>query len=114
MLGAKSLLYPPSVLFVVIALAVLSTLWRARCDRRGPGSAAVAWPDVDDVLESRPRGRAWLVALLVFVAVTGTAAQLTGLRFLLFPPLIVIAYEMFGHPESCPWAVRPLWLAGGL
>jgi hypothetical protein len=109
-LGAESLLYPPSVLAVVIALSVLSTLWRARCDRRGPASTAVAWPDVDDVLESRPRGRAWLVALLAFVAVTGTAAQLTGLRFLLFPPLIVIAYEMFGHPESCPWAVRPLWL----
>ena len=111
-LGAKSLLYPPSVLLVVVALALLSTSWRARFDRdRGlADSQAVAWPDVDDVLESRPHGWAWLVALLAFVAVTGTIAQLTELRFILFPPLIVIAYEMFGHPDSCPWAVRPLWL----
>ncbi len=109
-LGSKSLLYPPSVLLVVIALSITSTLWRARCDRRGPGSVAIAWPDVDDVLESRPQGFAWLVALLAFVAITGTVAQATGLHFILFPPLIVIAYEMFGHPESCPWAVRPLWL----
>jgi len=94
----------------VIALSILSTLWRARSDRGSPDSAGIAWPDVDDVLESRPHGFAWLVALLVFVAVTGSVAQLTGLHFILFPPLIVIAYEMFGHPESCPWAVRPLWL----
>ena len=37
----------------------------------------------------------------------GTCAQLSGLRFLLFPPLIVIAYEMFAHAKACPWAIRP-------
>jgi len=109
-LESKSFWYPPSVLLVVIALSILSTLWRKRSDRGNPDSAGIAWPDVDDVLESRPHGFAWLVALLAFVAVTGSIAQLTGLHFILFPPLIVIAYEMFGHPESCPWAVRPLWL----
>ena len=68
-------------------------------------------PDVDDILESTPHGgSAWLVALLAFVAVMGTAAQVTGLRFILFPPLIVIAYEMFGHPETCPWSKRPMSL----
>lgn len=109
-LESKSFWYPPSVLLAVIALSILSTIWRKRSDRGNPDSAGIAWPDVDDVLGSRPHGFAWLVALLAFVAVTGSVAQLTGLHFILFPPLIVIAYEMFGHPESCPWAVRPLWL----
>jgi hypothetical protein len=48
--------------------------------------------------------------------------NLTGLRFILFPPLVVIGFEMFGHKEVCPWANRPLMLplacfltaAGGL
>jgi hypothetical protein len=34
-------------------------------------------------------------------------AQLTGLRFILFPPLIVMAYELFGHPEIPGWMARP-------
>ena len=36
--------------------------------------------------------------------------KLTGLRFILFPPLAVIGFEMFGHIESCAWAGRPLRL----
>jgi hypothetical protein len=36
--------------------------------------------------------------------------KLTGLRFILFPPLVVIGFEMFGHTDICPWAKRPLWL----
>ncbi|MDE2090225.1 MAG: HPP family protein, partial [Gammaproteobacteria bacterium] len=33
-----------------------------------------------------------------------------GERFVLFPPLVVIGYEMFVHPDSCPWAAKPLHL----
>jgi hypothetical protein len=48
--------------------------------------------------------------------------KLTGLRFVLFPPLVVIGFEMFGHTAICPWAKQPLLLpvacfltaAGGL
>jgi hypothetical protein len=29
--------------------------------------------------------------------------QATGWRFLLFPPLVVIAFEMFAHVQVCPW-----------
>jgi hypothetical protein len=37
-------------------------------------------------------------------------AQWSGWRFLLFPPLAVIGFEMFAHSASCPWAGRPLTL----
>jgi hypothetical protein len=49
------------------------------------------------------------LAFLAFVAATGLVAQFSGLRFILFPPLITIAYEMFGHPETCPWLKNPVW-----
>ena len=37
-------------------------------------------------------------------------ATTSGLRLVLFPPLIVIAYEMFAHPTTCPWVGKPLAL----
>src|SRR5260370_34288857 len=46
-------------------------------------------------------------------AVVGIAVlfvKLSGLRFLLFPPLVVIGFEMFAHTAICPWAKRPLGL----
>ncbi len=51
-----------------------------------------------------------LAALLAFVAVAVLAVKLTGWRFILFPPLVVIGFEMFVHPDVCPWAKRPLML----
>jgi hypothetical protein len=109
-LGVKSWLYPLSILGGIAILVVLLTVWRKyhREWRVHPASAVKV--DLDDILERTPRPGHWLIALLMFVTVTGLAAQLTGLRFILFPPLIVMAYEMFSHPETCPWARRPLSL----
>ena len=45
---------------------------------------------------------------MIFVVALGIAAQATDLRFLLFPPLIVMAYELFGHPEVPEWMRRPI------
>ena len=74
------------------------------------------------MVELVPAGYWWLVSLILFAAVGVVAVQLTGLRFILFPPLVVIGFEMFGHTAICPWAKRPLLLpiacfltaAGGL
>ena len=59
---------------------------------------------------------------MLFVAMAVLVVKLTGLRFVLFPPLVVIGFEMFGHTAVCPWAKRPMFLpaacfltaAGGL
>jgi hypothetical protein len=45
---------------------------------------------------------------LVFLVIALALVQATGWRFLLFPPLVVIAFEMFVHAQACPWAQRPL------
>lgn len=50
----------------------------------------------------------WLPFFAAFVVVAAACAMLTGMRFLMFPPLVVIAYEMFAHHDECPWAQRPL------
>lgn len=106
-LGVKSWLYPPGIAAGVLGLVAIHFALRGRSARPVPSHGPE--DDVDDVLESEPGGRMWLAALLVFVAVAGLAAQ-TYERFILFPPLIVVAYEMFGHPDTCPWAARPLTL----
>jgi hypothetical protein len=49
-----------------------------------------------------------LIPLLSFVALAMLAVKLTGMRFVLFPPLVVILYEMLSHREHCPWVGRPI------
>jgi hypothetical protein len=60
-----------------------------------------------DALETESHDRFWVITLLAFVLVLGIFAEHTGLRFLLFPPLVVMAYEVFGHPEVPGWMARP-------
>ena len=121
-LGVKSWWYPAGVLLGTLLLAVLSILWKRL-------SLAQNWLEpfspaelVDEAIEETPARSYWLIALMLFVAVGVMFVNLTGLRFLLFPPLVVIGFEMFGHTAICPWAKRPLLLpvacfltaAGGL
>jgi hypothetical protein len=115
-LGVKSWVYPPAILLTLSVLAAISVLWR----RRHSAARSATGGDVDGILESQPRGRYWHVTLLVFVAAAAEAARMSGLRFILFPPLVTMAYEMFGHPGTCPWRKRPaslpaacLLVAGG-
>lgn len=125
-LGIRSWWYPPGILFGTTLLAALSIAWNSLDSRRLPArrynDAEMIADARDDALELPPSGLRWLCALLLFVAMVMVAVDLTGLRFILFPPLVVIAYEMLGHPAICPWARRPLSLpiacfltaAGGL
>jgi hypothetical protein len=121
-LGVKSWWYPPGILLGTALLAGLSLPWKRLT------SQPVTEPDrttediIEDMVELVPVGYYWLLALILFVVTAATAVKLTGLRFILFPPLVVIGFEMFGHTATCPWAKRPLLLpvacflaaAGGL
>jgi hypothetical protein len=110
-LGVKSWWYPLGIMFGTFLLAILSVPWKSAA----ASAPVAAFPPsplsmLDDALEEPPTSRYWIAALMVFVAAAVTVVKLTGLRFVLFPPLVVIGFEMLGHPDICPWAKRPLWL----
>jgi hypothetical protein len=109
-LGIKSWWYPPGILFGSVLLAVGAGVWN-RIERRNFGDRVFEAADTyEDALELAPSGARWMGAFAIFVALAMFAVEATGLRFILFPPLVVIGYEMLGHPAVCPWARRPLAL----
>ncbi len=118
-LGVKSWWYPPAIALGTVLLATLSLPWKKYCAARivaaVPPESEEAREDfqndlIDDLIETTPSGYAWLVVLMAFVAVAVFFVKLTGLRFVLFPPLVVIGFEMLGHTAICPWADKPLRL----
>lgn len=62
------------------------------------------------MLESVPRRFGWMLFLATFLLLTYALSRVSRFPLVLFPPLIVIAYEMFAHADVCPWASRPLTL----
>ncbi len=114
-LGVKSWWYPPAILLGTTLLPTLSVPWKKYCAARlvaaAPAESDEARDDLlDDLIEETPSGYGWLVVLMAFVAVAVFFVKLTGLRFVLFPPLVVIGFEMLGHTAICPWADKPLRL----
>ena len=115
-LGVKSWWYPPGILFGTVLLAAASFPWRALTLKNVSASAA------NRSVPHTPRGLFWVAAYFAFLIAAVAIVELTGLRFILFPPLVVIGFEMFAHIDSCAWADQPLRLpivclltaAGGL
>jgi CBS-domain-containing membrane protein len=65
---------------------------------------------IDDIVEQPPKQYSWLPFFTFFLLADAALAKLTGLRFIMFPPLVVIAFEMFAHSDVCPWANKPILL----
>jgi len=116
-LGVTSWWYPPGILFGCVLLAAISIPWRRYSESHDPGgdepadsiSAPAPEPPASSAGISRVLPAA-LWPLLAFVAFAVIVVKLTGLRFILFPPLVVILYEMLSHRERCPWVARPIGL----
>lgn len=109
-LGVTSWWYPISIAAGTGVLALLSIAYNrtlASQIRQTPPSLTDA---EDDEMERTPRRYAWLPVFIAFLLLTYGLAVVTGLRLILFPPLVVIAFEMFAHAEVCPWAKRPFAL----
>lgn len=107
-LGERSWMYPVAIFLGLTCLVAILWMWQRhgpRLDTPSRYSTNASW--MIDELESAPHDRFWVIKLLAFVLLLGVPAQLTGLRFILFPPLIVMAYELFGHPEIPGWMQRP-------
>lgn len=103
--GERSSLYPIAIGAGLVVLAGVLWLWKRFETVEAEANEPAA--SIDDTLESTPQDRWWLLQLLALVLLLGLAAQFTGLRLLLFPPLVVMAYELFGHPELPGWIKRP-------
>jgi len=128
-LGVTSWWYPSGILFGTALLAAISIPWK-----RYAISSAFKRPDLtfshaNDGQSTDPPAvapaielahdpgtlpalamRHLLIALAAFVAIAVSVVELTGMRFVLFPPLVVILYEMLSHRERCPWVGRPVSL----
>lgn len=113
-LGVTSWWYPPGIAFGTVLLAVLSIAWKTYAAEDRAMIVDTADEIAEDITHevAAPVRARWekLTALIAFVAVAVFAVKLTGWRFILFPPLVVIGFEMFVHPDICPWAKRPLLL----
>jgi len=101
-LGVTSWWYPPGIVFGTALLAILSTIWKQFAV--APPNGTVASRDED----TTPGAESWwsIAALMLLVVIAVTVVELTHLRFVLFPPLVVIGFEMFVHTRHCPWANR--------
>ncbi|WP_260736926.1 HPP family protein [Tunturiibacter lichenicola] len=107
-LGERSWLYPLAIFLGLALLVIVLLLWRRFGVRNDhPTRSDAEHSELVDALEALPHDRFWAIGLMTFVLILGAAAQITNLRFLLFPPLIVMAYELFGHPEIPGWMKRP-------
>jgi hypothetical protein len=109
-LGEKSWLYPLSILLGTCALAVLSSIYRRFFDKQATQAAPSAADRIDDEIESLPQQFMWVPFFVAFLGATYLLSMATGMRMVFFPPLIVIAFEMFAHADVCPWAKRPVLL----
>jgi len=109
-LGIKSWLYPASIALSLVILVLILLPWQRHCRRKYQLAYADSPASIDDVLETAPTGTSWLLPYFAFLTALALCATASGLRLILFPPLIVIAYEMFAHPTTCPWAGKPLAL----
>lgn len=108
--GIRSWWYAPGIMLGTFLLAALSIIWKRYAAPLDTTVTETISDAVRDVIETPSPRYSWLLALIAFVALGVMLVKLTGLRFILFPPLVVIGFEMLGHPEICPWAKRPLWL----
>jgi hypothetical protein len=109
--GITSWWYPVSIAAVMALLAVASMIHVRLVVsgelRQAPASGAVA--QADD-MEREPWLKIWPLVFVGFLLLVYGLAVVTGLRLILFPPLVVIAFEMFAHANVRPWAKRPLVL----
>ena len=112
-LGITSWQYPLAILAGTGGLALLVIL-RPRLAlglRRSSGPQPLAAPAAASGpgkarTGASPSLRTWLPPLAVFLAGGLVLVQVLGSHLVLYPPLLVIAYEMLAQPEHCPWHGR--------
>ncbi|MDF1824829.1 MAG: HPP family protein [Verrucomicrobiales bacterium] len=108
MTGLESWWYPAAILIGTSGLALVASCWKRLGIAQLPEGPPGDRERVDDQMERVPRRMNWIPALLLFVTGAAVLVVMTGEKMILYPPLVVIAFEMFAHPHICPWARRPI------
>jgi len=107
-LGIHGWAYPISILVGTGGLALLSQ-WRARRLAPAPTvSAPTALDRIESSFAMTPTVplRRWAGALAVFLALGLVFVKVWDSPLVLFPPLLVIAYDMLALPDHSPWLGR--------
>lgn len=102
--------YPVSIAFGTALLAACSIFYRRIFAKAINGMPSPPGDAEDNMTEQPPGQYLWLPFFVVFLLLEILLVKITGLRFILFPPLVVIGFEMFAHAEVCPWAGKPILL----
>ena len=105
-LQIRSWAYPAQIGIGLVALVgVLRLLRRGRDRSVADSPAGLIWSDVQPA--KTPLGR-WsdLLRWFMLLVLLHLIARITGLRDLLVPPLIVMAYEALVAPSHCDWVGR--------
>ncbi|WP_235653520.1 hypothetical protein [Mycolicibacter icosiumassiliensis] len=106
-LEIKTWWYPVSVAVGLVVLVCVLVPWQRRCRQRYQEIGQDAANGAETLSDAPAFGRPGLWMFVLFIALMALCAGASGLRLILFPPLIVLTYEMFLRPTSCPWASRP-------
>jgi len=109
-LGETSWLYPLAILCGTSSLAILGSINRRIYVGDAQPVVASAVDQIDDQIETLPTQYAWVPAFALFLTIAYLVSLGSGMKMVLFPPVVVLAYEMFAHADVCPWAKRPLLL----
>lgn len=105
-LGEGSWWYPLSVFVTIILLVlILKTLLRTFPHYLPP-------LEQSNFSELHNANQNWpgTIAFILFVVTVLVISYFSELRFILFPPLVVISFEMLTKPTHCPWVGRPIAL----
>lgn len=113
-LGVTSWSYPISILVGTGLLALWSRLPLALRERLNT-TANPRQPMVEPAGEwsrasatERRHPWRWILWMVVFLGLGILLVAVTGSRLVLYPPLVVMAYDMFATPEECAWINRPV------
>ena len=108
-LNERSWRYPLAILVDCTTLILIFLAWKHYVAPIAPEDHSNSERfRIVDSLEAISHDICCIPALIIFVVVLGIMAEASNLRFLIFPPLIVMAYELFGHPEVPEWMRRPI------